>query len=337
MDKGTLEGLRGKWTADFLAAYELGKRLAKTDNEEIAVESTPEEDVAAREECARHVRPFDGNIATGQVRMQWGAEKPTYVLIARKWGSAAWLVIPFSPYSSPATDTELKMQTDGGLGLRVLQLWNAFTLLGETLERSWLVHTLPAEETRDALTAWRWSVGVGELTEDQLSRTGLPITNRHDARVEYRREEIDKFAELLAEDLALMERRAWEAVVRKALAERKAEAFRAAPAFEEDMALAAAGAKEAVSADCAVAGFDGKVHVRYNPADRGLAVRVFGTDGEYSDALDGWGVFGVDADLLGVIGGSAFRHQFAEGFNGVLALANPDGDVYPLSSDTQGK
>ena len=337
MDKKTeqRDGIREKWTENFLAAYELKKQLAAIGDDEIVSETTPEEDAAAREECAKRVRPFDGGVAAGQVRMQWGPETPTYVLVARKWDETSWLVIPFSPFSAPATETEMKAKTDGGLGLRVLQLWNAFSLLTETLERSWLVHTLPEEETRDALDAWRWTVGVGELTEEQLLRTGLPITNRNDPRVEYRKGEIGKFSKLLAEDLALAERRDWEAVVREKMADRTRVPFRLAEAFEPDYALAAASMPEPVSADCRIPGFEGSVHVKYSPSERTLTVLVFGADGESSGALDGWGVFGSSSALLGTIADASFSHRFSSQFDGILSLSDGEEAVCPLLADSE--
>ena len=98
-----------------------------------------------------------------------GVENIAYVLVARKWDADSWLIVPFSMYSSPATDTELQVKVNGGVGLRVLQLWNARSLLTQTLEKSWLVHVLSDEDLADAFTAWQWSVGVGELSDDQLA------------------------------------------------------------------------------------------------------------------------------------------------------------------------
>lgn len=339
MENGKTAELRREWTERFLAAFELGKRLLAEEpgTDGVVGKSTPEEDAAARAECARLVRPFDAGVEAGQVRLLWGIDSIAYALVVRKWDESSWLVLPFSPFSVPATDTELKARTDGGLGLRVLELWNAFSLETETVEKSWLVHTLSADETRDALDAWRWTVGVGELTEEQLARTGLPITNRRDPRVEYRKGEIAKFAKYLAEDFALGERKAWVASVREMLAGRTAAPFRRAAAFGKDLALAAAGVTEAVSADCEVAGFEGKVHVRYNPEEKVLSIRVFGADGEYSEALGGWGVFGKDAEWLGVIDGSSFRHAFTDAFDGILAIADPDGEAQPLLSDEPEK
>ena len=66
MDMTKLTKSRKAATRDFLVAYELRKKLARIDADDIMVDSTPEEDAAAREACARLVRPFDGDIAVGQ-------------------------------------------------------------------------------------------------------------------------------------------------------------------------------------------------------------------------------------------------------------------------------
>ena len=136
MNEVKLTEIRKIATRDFLLAYELRKKMAQIDVDDFVVDSTPEEDAAAREACARLVRPFDGDVAAGQVRVLSGVSDLTYALIARQWDEVSWLVIPFSSFSAPATDTELRMKIDGGLGLRVVQLWNARSLLTQTVAKS---------------------------------------------------------------------------------------------------------------------------------------------------------------------------------------------------------
>ena len=165
-----------------------------------------------------------------------------------------------------------------------------------------LLHTLSEEDLADALTAWQWTVGVGELTEDQLARTGMPITNRKDSRIEYQDISLANFAKLDAEDLALSESLSLLgliAAVREAIAGKRQSAFVKAPIFEQDYALAAAGTSKPVTANCKVSGLDGTVHLRYDPKKNELRLRVFGPDGNRSHALDGWTVFGRNAAYLG--------------------------------------
>ena len=330
MDRNELNDVRQKSIHGFFTQYAIRRKLMKTTFDETVTSTTPEENDAARKECARHVRPFDQEIATGQIRMLSGMERPTYVLVARRWDERSWLVIPFSDYSNPATEMELKARIDGGVGLRVLQLWNARSLFEESLSKSWIVHAFSDVELEDAVSAWKWSVGVGELTENQIARTGLPIMRRDDPRVEYENYELANFAELDAEDMALANRLSWLAQVGEALKGQSLVPFRESSVFESDYAFAAENSKAPVSANCRVDGLGGVVLVRYVPADTHLMLRVFGLDGNRSQALDGWGVFGKDAKLLGMVEGATFACEVPDGFDGVLTLVDEDGGVHPL-------
>lgn len=346
MDKVKLTNVRKVATHDFLVAYELRKQMAQVDAGDIVVDSTPEEAAAAREECAKLVRPFDEDISVGQVRAISGTRDVTYVLVARQWDEQSWLVIPFSSFSMPATDTELKLKIDGGLGLRVVQLWNARSLLTETIAKSWLVHTLSDDDVADVCSAWQWSVGIGELTDDQLSRMGMPIMRRDDPRIEYEDAALANFAELDAADFADTKRKAWLASVQEAMGDMgdvvkvpfgNAEEFAwpscglvAAAFVARDYALAASDAEKAVSAKCRVGGFNGTVYIRYVPSTRSLNIRVFGVDGNRSTALDGWHVFGSGAKPLGVIDCASFECKCCDRFDGVLVLVDDEGNVYPL-------
>lgn len=337
MEKNDEMMIRRKAVEGFLVQLALRRRLSEIDAGEDVHDMTQEEIAAARVECARRIHPFDQEIAPGHVRMLSGTERPTYVLVARRWTNKSWLVIPFSDFSEPATETELKFRIDGGVGIRVLQLWNARSLLEQTLAKSWLVYTLQAAELDDAITAWKWSVGEGELSDDQIVRTGLPIMRRDDPRIAYEDSEISNFAKLDGEDIAATTRLAWQEIVRMniALRGRIGNAFGKSRAFEDDKVLAAADVTAPVSADCKVEGLDGVVHVRYAPADGHLMLRVFGPDGNRSQVLDGWGVFGKDAELLGMISEASFACEIKDGFDGVLALADEDGNVYSLQSEVE--
>ncbi len=335
MDRKKLIEVRKASTRNFLVAYGLLKELAQGNVDDVAVDTTPEENAAAREECARLVRPFDDDVAAGQVRALSGVKEITYALVARKWNDRSWLVIPFSSFSEPAMDTELKLKIDGGLGLRVVQLWNARSLLTETIAKSWLVCTLSDEDVADVVSAWQWSVGSGELSDGQLARTGMPIMRRDDPRIAYEDEALANFAELDAADLAANERWSMIDLVRHRIGECRWGAFRSSPVFEKGYALAAASVAEPVSANCNVDGLDGTVHVRYSPADGHLMLRVHDSDGNRSPALDGWGVFGKDATLLGTIEGATFAYEFKDGFDGVLALVDEEGNVHPLQGGAE--
>ena len=334
MESGELTKLRREATQKFLASYKMRKQLGEVASEDNVPTMESDNDSDVREKCSRLVRPFDPCVAAGQVRILSGVENIAYVLVARKWDADSWLIVPFSMYSSPATDTELQVKVNGGVGLRVLQLWNARSLLTQTLEKSWLVHTFSEEDLADALTAWQWSVGVGELSEDQLARTGMPIMRRDDPRVEYQDVSLANFAKIDAADFALSERQGMIAAARAALAGRVLSPFKESKVFEHDYALAAADAIEPVTADCKIEGIDATIHVRYAPASGELNVRVFDLNGSRTNALDGWNVFGTGTRFLGSLQSADFSYKFQEPFDGVLILVDEDGGVHPLHSAT---
>lgn len=339
----TIDEKRRAFKDAFCAEYEIRERLAQVpDDPELEVESSPEADAEARAECARHIRPFNKEIAAGEVRVLSGTERLTYVLVARKWDAASWLVVPFSDYSAPATEDELLMKVDGGLGTQVAQLWNARSLTTATLSKSWLVETLATDVVQDVLSAWQSTVGVAELSDDQRARTGWHIERRDDVRIAYQDSEVQNFADLDAADLQLAEKFAWvegaKATLKSSL-EKVRDKLRAQPAFApspwfaptQDYAYSAAPLAEPVSADCPVAGFDGCVHVRYVPEARRLHLQVFGADGARSFELDGRAVLDGDAQVLGVIQDGDFAVEFAEGFDGRLALMDETGAVQGLN------
>ena len=334
MESGELTKLRREATQKFLLAYKLRKQLGEVATEDNETTMKSDNDSDMREKCAHLVRPFDHDIGAGQVRVLSGVESIAYVLVTRKWDEGSWLVIPFSMYSSPATDTELLVKVNGGVGLRVLQLWNARSLLTQTLEKSWLVHTLSEEDLADALTAWQWSVGVGELSEDQLARTGMPIMRRDDPRIEYQDISLANFAKIDAADFALTERQGMIAAARAALAGRVLSPFIESPSFGHDYAWAAADAIKQVTANCKIDCVDATIHVRYVPARGELNIRILGRNDNPTNALDGWSVFGNEARFLGVVHGADFAYKFQEPFDGVLILVDEDGVVHPLLSGT---
>ena len=356
MDSKELMNVRQKAVEKFLLQQAIMKRLSEVDSGVDVPSTMSERDRLAQEEYTRLIRPFDVEIAAGQVRMLSGTERPTYALVARRWDELSWLILPFSNYSEPATETEMKVENEGGIGLCVLQLWNARSLLGQTLSKSWLVRTLSDAELEDAVSAWKWSVGVGELSENQLARTGTPIMRRDDSRIAYEDSELANFAKLDVDDLRATERRlAWLESVRVKLRGRRVTSgrrsrscpkgkgmrmrlvpFAQSRVFERDDALAAADVAKPVAADCRIPEFDGVVHVRYTPHNKRLCIRVFGADGNPSQKLDGWDVFGSDACLLGTISNAGFVCEFKSAFDGVLCLAYEEGDVVHLLGSDKG-
>ena len=319
---------RKRNTERFLVQYEMRRRLENCVGDDEDVESSAD-DEAARDECARHIHPFDTEISIGDIRVMKDAERITYVLVADRWAQSSWLVIPFSNYSHPAFETELRMKADGGLYLRVAQLWNARSMTSRTLQKSWVACQLDAEQLADVQSAWKWTVGVAELNDDQLERTGLAIRRRDDVRIAYQDRELENFAKIDAED---MRREEWLANVHAGVRSWLREPFRKSSVFTRDYALAAAPMQKPVVADCKVDGFGGVVNVDYDPADCTIRLQVFGVDGNRSRDLDGWSVFASADEAIGEIVGGRFKCALPEGFEGSVALADLEGKVHPLVS-----
>ena len=231
--------------------------------------------------------PYDEDLEKGQIRLLPHTERITYVALLKRWTHNSFLVMPFSRYSSPATDEELKTTFDGGLYLRVLQAWNARTLQDATLKKSWCIGTLPQSDLDDAWTMWKATISNVTLSDDILLRTGLPIYRRNDPRLDYKHEELDNFAQIDAEDLALVE---------------------TVPTFilwqvhdERTVALAAADEKQNLGFTLELAEPKVSVFIEYSQHEKRLFFHVYDAEGP-STALSGCIILNAADDTqLGVI------------------------------------
>ena len=331
--KKETEQIRKTATETFLTSLAIRRQLAQVEDDDIVIASTPEEDARARAECARSCRPFDKILATGQVRVLSQTAQLTYALVAQRWDARSWLVIPFSSYSSPATDREIRALEEGGVGLRVLQLWNARSLSDELLSQSWIAGSLPAAALSDAVEAWRANLGAVDFTDEQRMRTGLPIQREDDPRWTYLEDASQNFAKLDAEEQRLSEKAAEEFArlqdaVKGLLAHVRP--FAQVCSSASASALAAAPCASPISASSTVEGVPGTIYVRYLPAEKKLHLRAFDAAGERSTALSGWQVFDAQGDVLGVFEASDCTAVVDETFDGVLAVVEPNGTVHPL-------
>ena len=116
-------------------------------------------------------------------------KRPLFVAVLRNWEEDYWLFAPFSPYSEPATDKELKMECEDQ-SLRVLSLWNAHTTPSENLKNSWFIGKLSDSERKDALSNFWYSLNMKELPKHLIDRVGPKLIHSEDPRRGYIQEQL---------------------------------------------------------------------------------------------------------------------------------------------------
>ena len=245
---------------------------------------------------------YDENIAVAQIRIlskQYTAEPDVipYIAVVDKWDDDMWLIVPFSPYKTPATPGEMETGLDA-YGLHVLQAWNGRTVQEEILKKSYLFGELTEKVRNDALTLFRHEFGGVSLPSDFSARRGSPIVEAADPRREYLNECIKRLNPLA------------EAVIE--MAEQPSMAFREVLdqlfdkylRTEDGYALAAAtddlnpkvpilmhkGAWDAMMEGQEVSGFSG-----YSPLGGGQTGLTFYLCGDIPQEFDGESELSVDA------------------------------------------
>ena len=295
---------RKKYVSDFMKAYLLTKKLqdASVDDNENQETTVPL--------CKTH--PFDTHLEAGQVRVLRHTQRVTYVVLLKRWEDDSFVVTPFSFYSVPATDEELKTVWDGGLFLRVLQVWNTRTLQDETLYKSWLVGYLPAQDVKDAWRCWEASLGGEPLSDSILKRTALPIIHSNDPRLEYKRQELTNFARVDAEDLETLEKpRIWTI-----------QSF-----FNRQNALAAASAEDNPQFIYSIEEKNLIIFIEYSLHDKVLSCEVSTKDGKPRTELDGCQVMEVKGqNVLGVIKDGQMKVECEYSDNLAICFTDADGN-----------
>jgi hypothetical protein len=135
---------------------------------------------------------YDGQIAVSQIRILSkrytnDPDVVPYVAVLDKWDDEMWLIAPFSPYRTPATDGEMATGLDV-YGLNVIQAWNGRTVQNDILKNSYLFGSLDEKVRKDALSLFRHEfAGVG-LPTDFSAKRGSIILDASDPRRDYLRE-----------------------------------------------------------------------------------------------------------------------------------------------------
>lgn len=250
-------------SARFLKSYLLDKELSNL--------SEDEEDnlVPSVAPCGYHSFD-DGDLLPGQVRLLSNTERPTYVLLLRRWTDESFVVMPYSPYDDPATDEEFKSEWDGGQCLRVLQVWNVRTLQDASLKKSWLIGSQDEQDVEEAWHVWQAVLGATKLEDSLLKRTGYPIFSEEDARLQYKQEELANFALQDAVDLVIAEH-----------------SFVVLSPSQSRAALAAGGEEEELSKEGQMEEKAVTIMLRYVPGDSTVFLDIYDEKGERTTLLDG--------------------------------------------------
>ena len=298
---------RKSYVSDFIKSYLLYKQLEEVsgfdENRDFTTSIKPVD-----------MNPFDEELAEGQIRLLSQTERITYVALLKRWGNDAFVVMPFSRFSYPATNEEVKTDFDGGLYLQVLQAWNTRTLQDESLRKSWCIGSLSQKDLTSAWNLWKSTISGNEPDDSILQNTALPIYHENDPRLDYKQEELENFARLDAEDLAIMEKSAF---------------FLWSDQDDEKgiLPIAAGGEKDNLQFTFMVDSPAATIFIEYSQHDKMLCFDVYGADGNPSTVLDSCMVIdNSDGTILGTIQ------------DGILKIAydSPECSISFLKSDGTG-
>ena len=313
-------------TERFLTSYLMRKDLSQVSgyDESQSLETSPGKTPAP-------VRPFNGNLRCGQIRLLANVDQITYIVLLRKLGDDAFLTMAFSHYDFPATDKELSLDRDAGLYLNVLQVWNTRTLLNETLRKSWLYGTLPEKMCDDAWTFWLFMTTESPLPGRLAERSGTPITGENDLRLGYLQEEMDIFAKV---DSSGLEQAEADPINETPESENNPSQdwmngliLPSSLWPEKEMALAAGEEKKMLQEKCAIEGRDEILSIKYSPNKNTIWVYIFSADRRISTALDDAEIIDENECRLGSIRNGECTANVKGDFNGRIALRLADGTV----------
>ena len=298
-------------TNHFLGSYKIQKEMSFVSGFDETQDMTTSASLELHPQ-----NPYDTNLQEGQIRLLSQLENITYVVLLRRWESDSFVVMTFSHYDYPATDEEFKPAFDGGMFLNVLQAWNTRTLQDKTLQKSWLIGVLPASDCADAWDFWEHLITGRELRPDLLERTGLPIMNSDDPRIQYIKDELSAFSQI---DYAELNEEsddvgaAWFNRIEL-------------PSLwgDEEIKLAAGDEKRDFIADCTPYGYKEFVSIVFSPQEKKLRVNIYTADQrEPSDMFDSWELISENCDVLGTVHEGFCLVRDLDTFDGKCALRNP--------------
>lgn len=148
-----------------------------------------------------NVHPYENRpLRLGEIRLLAPhltpeADEPVYVAVVSEWKPVGFLVAPFSRFTVPALTGELFTGWKEPR-LRVLNVWNSYSLSPDALAESWLVDHLSPEECRVARAVFRHAMFGHDLEPALQDRIGPPIVHPEDPRLTYQQEELQRLAGL---------------------------------------------------------------------------------------------------------------------------------------------
>lgn len=179
------------WCGLWLEAYEQYHAVHEMDLED---EALPESVDSPITPLRREPYSLD-EVTVGQIRMLSPsltpeASEPVFVAVIGQQGGE-FLVTPYSRFPVPAFLSELCMECDED-ELATLCIWNTHSLKAESLEKSWVVDALAADECRAALSVFESYLFGDPVPEALKNRIGAPILYSDDPRIPYQDEEIHR-------------------------------------------------------------------------------------------------------------------------------------------------
>ena len=317
-------------TDNFLTSYEIQKNLSEISGyDENLSQETSDKIVLDT------VKDYNSDLKCGQVRLLADIKEITYILLLKKWDDESFLVTAFSHYNFPATNEELALGCYVGAYLNVLQIWNTRTLRNSILKKSWVCGEVTQKVCDEAWQFWLSLLNDNQLSDTILARTGTPIQEHDDIRIEYIEEEMSLWNSIDEDDLAEIENDAenvdfplWN--ISKLMIP---------PLWQqENISIAAGNEKDNIWVKCAIDGRNEFVTLEYSPEEMTLWLDVFD---DISDnnvcCLDRTEIVNVDGTALGeIINGKAIIKNL-KNFDGCLALRLEDQTVLLLTPQRQGK
>ena len=319
-------------TENFLRSYHIQKAMSEvsgydeTQGPKISanVPSTP-------------IRPFNEDLQCGQIRLLADVDRITYIVLLRRWNDNAFMTMAFSHYDYPATDEEMSLERDVGLYLNVLQAWNTRSLMDETLKKSWLCGTLSEEQCSDAWTFWLALTTGSELPERLREKSGIPIEDENDIRLDYLQEEMAVFSAVDSADLTLAETSSAEkSPETEAESSSSLDWMNGLILFplwnrNEPMPLAAGGEKKAIRKKCVIDGRKEILHLAFSSEEGTAWIDIFSADdSDFSVALDGSKIVDADECELGTILDGSCMLTVGKDFDGRIAIRLKDGTICTL-------